>query len=116
MGGTSKRVPDNCAIAGALFGPLHAYVCQYAQGVTPYYIRFAAGLPKRTVDAALETLVSADLVTARGLRYYHATVPYARVVAAFGRRAPALVVYTGIPAPRRRRRRRPLPQNRNRGS
>lgn len=108
---TKKRVPDNNAIAGALFGPLHAYVCQFAQGATPYKIRFLSGLPKRTVDAAVSTLEEAGIITARRLRYYHATIPYAWVSQVFGKRAPALAVYSGIPQPRRRRRRRVLPRN-----
>lgn len=104
-----RPTPDNSAVAAALFGPLHAYVCQYAQGVTSYYIRFVTKLPKRTVDAALESLVTADLVTIRGLKYYHATIPYKRIAQTFGPKyAAALVVYDGIPAPRKRRRRRPI--------
>ena len=100
------RIADPIALAGALYGPVHSYVCQFCNGATPYHISHESKLPKRTVDSVVTSLIQSDIIQFRGLKVYYAKIPLKRVTQTFGKRAAALMVYGGIPKPRKTKRRR----------
>lgn len=95
---SQRAIVNNAAIANCILGPLHASVCEVCHdGTTAHALRFATGLPKRTVDSVVHSLLKYKLLSAKGPRLFWVTHTPHVIKKIFGaKRAPGFMVYPSL--------------------
>ena len=95
---SQRAIVNNAAVANCILGPLHASVCEVCHhGTTAHALRFETGLPKRTVDSVVHSLLKYKLLVAQGPRLYWVTHSPDAVKKIFGaKRAASFMVYPSM--------------------